>query len=403
MTKKTLSVIIPCRNQQDKIGETIEHIKKTASRLKNFDVEIIFVNDRSTDDSYKEAEKKLKDYKNKQLLNTDPTYVGNGKGLAVELGMTKAKGDYRLFMDADNSTKFEEIEKLIPYFDKYDIVLGTRYAKEAVIPSGNWFKSFWLSFVDVIQVLIYGHAKRYTAKMKQGRLREFVSRGGNLAFTVLLGQSFTDSRCGFKVYSNEASMKIFPQCRIKTWDFDSEALVLAKKYRFKMIEVPVVWYDDAGASNFKIKDMLNAFGAIFTIRWNQLLGRYKKADKPSKKLFSIVLVLGSLAMLTLSGYLVYNMIACGFASEINYYSTSNKGYYYGRRICRNLLSFERLKLEDVKNINKQSSVEIFAKKSDIELENELEKYFTGYNKFNVGEGRDEFTVYETICSVCGTK
>lgn len=273
---KTISVIIPTKNQADKIGETIDHIKDESKKLSGFDVEIVFVNDRSTDGSEKVAEEHLKDYPNSQILHTDPAYVGNGKGMAVELGMRKAKGDYRLFMDADNSTRFEEIEKLIPYFDEYDIVLGTRYSKKVVAPSGNWFKSFWLAFVDVIQVLIYGHALRYTAKMKQGRLREFVSRGGNLAFTVLLGQSFTDSRCGFKMYSREAAERIFPICTIKTWDFDTEALVLARRFKHSMIEVPVVWYDAAGASNFKVKDMVNAFKAIFKIYGNTLLGKYKK-------------------------------------------------------------------------------------------------------------------------------
>jgi dolichyl-phosphate beta-glucosyltransferase len=276
MAKKTISVIIPTRNQADKIGETINGIKREARKLDNFDVEIVFVNERSSDDSVKVATEHLKDYSNHQILHTDPNYVGNGKGMGVELGMGKAKGDYRLFMDADDSTKFEEIEKLIPYFDKYDIVLGTRYSNKVVVPSGNWFHSFWLALVDVIQVIIYGHAKRYTATMKQGRLRELVSRGGNLAFTVLLGQSFTDSRCGFKMYSKEATERIFPQCKIKTWDFDSEALVLARKYKFKMIEVPITWYDDAGASNFRLKDMLNAFKAIFYIDWNLLTGKYKK-------------------------------------------------------------------------------------------------------------------------------
>lgn len=273
--KKIISVVIPCRNQDDKIDNTIDHIKAVAKNLDNFEVEIVFVNDRSSDNSVQVAQKHLEDYKNSQILHTDEKYVGNGKGMAVELGMSKAGGDYRVFMDADNSTKFEEIIKFIPYFDKYDIVLGTRYANEVTVPSKNWFKSFSLAILDVFEVIIYGHARRYTAKMKQGRLREFISRGGNLAFTVLLGQSFTDSRCGFKMYGAESAQKIFPQCRIKSWDFDSEALVLAKKYGYSMIEVPVVWYDDAGASNFKLKDMVYAFGAIFTIRWNQFTGKYK--------------------------------------------------------------------------------------------------------------------------------
>lgn len=274
--KKTISVVIPCKNQDDKIGQTIDHIKKTAATIDEYEVEIIFVNDRSSDKSEAVATDHLADFPNSKILNTDKNYVGNGKGLAVEMGMVEAKGDYRLFMDADNSTKFEEIIKLIPYFDKYDIVLGTRYSKKVVVPSGNWLKSFWLAVVDVIQVLIYGHAKRYTAKKKQGRLRELVSRGANLAFTLLLGQSFTDSRCGFKMYSKGASEKIFPLCRIKTWDFDTEALVLAKRFKYTMVEIPVEWFDDAVASNFRVSDMINGFKSIFQIYYYTLTGKYRK-------------------------------------------------------------------------------------------------------------------------------
>lgn len=275
MNIKTLSVIIPTKDQDDKIAETINGIIDHSKKLNGIDVEIIFVNDRSKDKSLEVATDALKDYPNKQILHTDPSYVGNGKGFAVTMGMLAAKGEWRLFMDADNSTRFEEVDKLLPYTEANDIVLGTRYSNKVVVPSGNWFKSLALATLDVIQVLIYGHAKRYTAKMKQGRLRELVSRGGNLAFTLLLGQSFTDSRCGFKMYSAESTDKIFKKITIKTWDFDTEALVLARKYKYKMIEVPVVWYDDAGASNFKLKDMINAFGAIFKIYGNTLMGKYR--------------------------------------------------------------------------------------------------------------------------------
>jgi len=275
MSKQLISVIIPCKNQADKIDETISGIIKHERTLTDYDVEILFVNDRSTDNSVEIATRALKNYPNSSILHTDPKYVGNGKGMAVELGMTSAKGDYRLFMDADNSTKFSEIDKLIPYFKDYEVVLGTRYSKKVVVPTGNWFSSFWSACVDVIQVIIFGHAKRYTATTKQGRLRELVSRGGNLAFTVLLGQSFTDSRCGFKMYSKKASEAIFHKLTIKTWDFDTEALALVKKYKFSMIEVPVTWFDDAGASNFKVGDMINGFKAIFKVQWNMITGKYK--------------------------------------------------------------------------------------------------------------------------------
>jgi dolichyl-phosphate beta-glucosyltransferase len=275
MAKKLLSVIIPCRNQEDRLEDTFDAIKKYDSDFE-YDLEVIFVNDRSTDKSRLIAEKRSKEFKNFSIMDTPKDFVGIGKGLAVKLGMSAAKGDIRLFMDADNSTKFSEIEKFLPYIEKYDIILGTRYSKEIVVPEGNWFKSFGLALKDVIDVLIYGHAKRYTAKKKQGRLREFVSRGGNLAFTVLLGQSFTDSRCGFKLYNAKATEQIFPQLKLTGWGFDTEALVLAKKYRYTMIEIPVEWFDDAAASNFGLKDMLDSFKEIFQIRYNLISRKYHK-------------------------------------------------------------------------------------------------------------------------------
>lgn len=399
MSKKIISVVIPCKNQEDKIGETIDHIKGTAQKLTDFGVEIIFVNDRSTDKSAEVAKKHLEDYPDSKILHTDQSYVGNGKGMAVELGMTEAKGDYRLFMDADNSTKFEEVKKLVPYFDKYDIVLGTRYSNDVVVPSGNWFKSFWLAIVDVIQVVVYGHALRYTAKMKQGRLREFVSRGGNLAFTILLGQSFTDSRCGFKMYSKKATEKIFPLCRIKTWDFDSEALVLAKKFDFSMIEVPVVWYDDAGASNFKIKDMLNSFKAIFVIRWNQLTGRYDKG-KSKKRSFVILGVLGVFII----GFLWLNYYSCSIPREIRSYISGRENVYVleGEH-CLGAKKFKRIDDDDTKNLPKTGTFEVVSAKENPEYEKNLSKEYTSVVKITASGETDKFIIYEVACASCGRK
>lgn len=394
--KKTISVVIPTRNQADKVGVTIDHIIKTAKQLKDFEVEIIFVNDRSTDNSEEVAKKHLKGYKNSQILNTDKSYVGNGKGLAVELGMTKAKGDYRLFMDADNSTKFEEIKKLIPFFDKYDVVLGTRYSSEVVIPSGNWFKSFWLAIVDVIQVIIYGHALRYTAKKKQGRLREFVSRGANLAFTVLLGQSFTDSRCGFKMYSKVASEKIFPLCRIKTWDFDSEALVLAKKFGYSMVEVPVEWYDDEAASNFKVKDMINGFTSIFYIRWNQLLGRYGRSSSGTAlKYFFLGLVILAIVV---AGYL----FSCRIPnSEIKSYVLGRTNVYIlGKTECKYATKTPRTTVDKVAKIPRENNFEIVAAERSTELEERLTELFSSYNMLTARDGEKSFYIYSINCAQC---
>lgn len=274
MNKRLISVIIPCRNQGKKVDETISGIVEHSKTLDDYDVEILFVNDRSTDESRELAVKWQDKVPSLQVLDTPKDLVGIGKGKAVRIGMIAAKGDLRLFMDADNSTKFSEVDRLLPYTDKNDIVLGTRYSSVVVVPQNNWFKAFFSALKDVIEVIVFGHARRYTAKIKQGRFRELVSRGGNLAFTTLLGQSFTDSRCGFKMYNAKATEAIFPKLLLDGFGFDTEALLLARKYNLSMIEVPVSWYDDAGATNVGLKSILGSFVEIFKIQWNMLTGKY---------------------------------------------------------------------------------------------------------------------------------
>ena len=106
----SISVIVPVNNEEENLQNFYQRTSVVLE--KNFsNYEIIFVNDRSKDKSEEIARKNLDDYPNSKVINTDKSYVGNGKGMAVEMGMVEAKGDYRLFMDADNSTKFSEIDK----------------------------------------------------------------------------------------------------------------------------------------------------------------------------------------------------------------------------------------------------------------------------------------------------
>lgn len=279
ISKKTISVVIPTRDQAKTIDDTIEVIKSAAAKLKDFDVEIVFVNERSKDNTEEVATKSLKGYPKYQVLHTDKNFVGNGKGLGVQLGMKMAKGDYKMFMDGDNSTPFSEIVKFLPYIGKYDMVIGNRYSDEASEPETNWFKAVWISAGDVLHVIIFGYSKYYRAKKKQGRLRQLVARGGNAAFTLLLGQNFTDQRCGFKLFTAEAADTMFPKLNILSWDFETEIYAMAKKYNYSIIQVPVTYNDDEEDSNFRPKDMINAFLAIFKVYFYTLRGDYRKEQK----------------------------------------------------------------------------------------------------------------------------
>lgn len=271
--KKLLSVLIPGRNQGDILGKTIDDIAKHAETLP-YDIEVIYIDGHSDDNSKEVTLEKKNKFKNLLVLSDPPD--ARGKGGALKLGMSKAGGDLKMFMDADNSTNFREIDKLLPHISKYDIVIGTRYSDKPSVPQKNWTRAFWSAFIEVIYVIILGRSKNYTAKRKQGRWRQFVSRGGNLAFTVLLGQSFTDSRCGFKLFTKKSADTIFPKITLPGFGFDTEVFVIAKKYKLSVIEIPIVWYDEAAKTNISLGETFKTFVEIFKIKWQKFRGVYNE-------------------------------------------------------------------------------------------------------------------------------
>lgn len=275
--KKLLSVIIPCKNQKEGVKKTLNDIVKHSRNL-NIDVEVVYADGGSTDGSVEMAESFRDKIKNLKIVHEKEIAMGTGKGAAVKAGMSKADGDIQMFMDADSSTKFEEIDKLLPYFEEgYDIVMGSRYIDKPLPERRGALRAFGRSLKEVFEVIIFGYSKSNTTIKKQGRFRQLVSRGANLSFVILLGQSFADTRCGFKAYTKETANTLFGLQTLPGFGFDTEILLIAKKYKYKIIEVPVVWYDDAEDTNMTLGKIFGSYIEIFKIRWNSLRGKYSRA------------------------------------------------------------------------------------------------------------------------------
>ena len=111
-----ISIIVPVYNTQNQLKKCLESL---VNQTKN-DIEIIIINDGSTDNS----ESIIKEYKEKynQLITY---YAKSNEGVAKtrNFGIEKAKSDYILFVDSDDYIDLNLVEKIIPYTDKgIDIV-----------------------------------------------------------------------------------------------------------------------------------------------------------------------------------------------------------------------------------------------------------------------------------------
>lgn len=240
-----LSVIIPCRNEENRIGKTLdavsEHLKK-----QNYTAEVIIVDANSTDKTREVIESKREKFENLHILEGHKSI--NGKGMAIRLGMLASKGEYRCFIDADNGAPFEQIDKLLSKKDEYDIIIGSRYIEG-------------------------GEAG------KRNIIRTIISRGGNFLFWLFLGLNYKDTRCPLKLFTKESSEKIFSVQKLDGFGFDTEVLALARQLRYKVLETPVKWYEIGESKVNALSDSIKSILEIFQIRWYLIIGVYNKSLK----------------------------------------------------------------------------------------------------------------------------
>src|SRR5512137_503403 len=111
-----LSVIIPAYNEEFRLPQTLRKVIDYL-KVQTYSSEIIVVNDGSTDGTERIVHELSSDaIPMKQFSHSDG--ANHGKGASVRRGMMEANGAFRLFMDADNSTTLDQIDRFWPHFDK---------------------------------------------------------------------------------------------------------------------------------------------------------------------------------------------------------------------------------------------------------------------------------------------
>jgi dolichyl-phosphate beta-glucosyltransferase len=235
------SIIIPAYNEGARLDATLNKVLRYVVEQK-WDAEVIVVNDGSRDSTVEIVEAHMKKNSTLRLLENS----GNrGKGYSVRNGMMHARGEALLFSDADLSSPIEEAPKLLAAIEEgADIAIGSR-----------WMQS-------------------QLQTQRQPLYRQFFGRIFNLLLRLILGLKFKDTQCGFKVFTRRAALAIFPQQKIERWGFDPELLYLAKKYEFKVVEVPVAWAHSTGTRISPLRDGTRMVVEMLKIRWNALTGKY---------------------------------------------------------------------------------------------------------------------------------
>lgn len=133
-----LSIIIPAKNEAGSIGEVVR-----AARQLHADVEIVVVDDGSTDDTRRIAEEAG------ARVIRHPVSLGNGA--AVKSGARAARGSIFILMDADGQHKPSEIGSLLEPMDAgYDMVVGARSSGSHASVGRLFANGFYSAFASMI-------------------------------------------------------------------------------------------------------------------------------------------------------------------------------------------------------------------------------------------------------------
>lgn len=175
--------------------------------------EIIVIDDGSPDGTLDVA-KKLQQIYGEDKVVLRPREKKLGLGTAYIHGLTHAKGNFVIIMDADLSHH----PKYIPSFiDKqkeadYDIVSGSRYE---------------------------GNGGVYGWDLK----RKIISTGANYLTQILLMPGVSDITGSFRLYKRDVLSKLVADCKSKGYVFQMEMIISAKRQNFKVASVPIAFVD----------------------------------------------------------------------------------------------------------------------------------------------------------------
>jgi glycosyltransferase involved in cell wall biosynthesis len=228
-----LTLVIPLLNEQESLPELHQWIVKVM-RANNFSYELLFIDDGSTDDSWKTILQLSKEDSNVKGIRFLKNY---GKSQALHAGFAQANGAVIITMDADLQDSPDEIPELYKMITKgnYDLVSG-------------WKK------------------KRYDSIV----FKNVPSKLFNWAARKTSGVALHDFNCGLKAFKNIVVKNI-----VVSGEMHRYIPVLAKNAGFSNIGEKIVIHQARkyGTSKFGMSRFVNGFLDLITIWFLSKFGK----------------------------------------------------------------------------------------------------------------------------------
>lgn len=234
-------VIIPTFNEAENIEALVRQVLTV-----EFPVDVLVVDDASSDGTVDLLKNLQQEFVDRIFLIQRPEKLGLGTAYIAGFNWALSRHYSYIFeMDADFSHRPEDLIKLYNacHIDEFDVAIGSRYKKGVRVV--NW---------------------------PFGRI--LLSIGASLYVRLITGMPVTDPTAGFICYRRRVLSNLkLDQVKFIGYAFQIEMKFLAYKMGFRMIEIPIVFFDRVkGVSKLSKGIIKEAIFGVIKMKFKSLFG-----------------------------------------------------------------------------------------------------------------------------------
>lgn len=230
-----ISVVIPAYNEEAILKDNMNTLIEFLDKSFNGDYELVLVNDGSKDSTGVIMKTLEKEHEGKVVCAGYD--INRGKGGAVKEGVLHSKGDIVLYTDSDLAYGCEIIKSF------YDALINSDFS--AAIGSRRLGEDGYHEYTFLRKVMSWGYL---------------------MVLKVFAGFSYSDSQCGIKAFKGDKAREIFALTETNGFAFDLEVLMIARKMRLNISEIPVKIINHRDSKINPVKDSVKMLLDIFKIK-----------------------------------------------------------------------------------------------------------------------------------------
>lgn len=207
----SISILFPIYNEEKRIENSLKKIDIFLNKKKFKKIEILLIDDGSTDRTTKLINNFLNLTRNKKKIKLILIKKNSGKGYALMQGVKLAKNDWILTIDIDLSVKLEQL-----------LIWRKKYIKKNTL-------------------VYFGSRSHKLSIIKKNLMRDVLGILFKILSFLFFRLNISDTQCGFKLYKKNVAEKVFKKLIENGYVHDIEIAFRCLKNKFKIKELPVTW------------------------------------------------------------------------------------------------------------------------------------------------------------------